>query len=70
MVNINCPTATYKILSYIFPLPSKENFDMFNFMDKLEKARSSGLFFNQNVSSFPMKGMLSPIVVLHLEHYQ
>lgn len=46
MVNINCPTAIYKTLSYIFLLPSREPFDMSNFMDKLQKTSSSGPFYN------------------------
>lgn len=52
MVNTNCPTAIYKILSYISPLPGREPFDIFNFTDKLEKTSSSGLFFNPKVCLF------------------
>lgn len=66
MVNINCPTAIYKILSYIFPLPSREPFDTFNFTDELDKASSSELIFNPKcmfICIFPMKRTLSPIVV-------
>lgn len=71
MVNINCPTAIYKILSYVSPLPSRELFGMSNSMDN-PKASSSGLLFSPKplFLCFPMKRMLFSVVVLHFEHYQ
>lgn len=48
---------------------SREPFDMFNLIDKMKKVSLFGLQVDPKCL-FPMKRMLSLIVILHFEHYQ